>query len=85
MISAMQLEANGFTGLALGAWGAVQATSMGLGVAVGGILRDFTEGLLSTGYFGYALNPVSGGYLAVYHFEILLLFSSKLASAFQFP
>lgn len=74
LISAMQLEANGFTGLALGAWGAVQATSMGLGVAVGGILRDFTEGLLSTGYFGYALNPVSGGYLAVYHFEILLLF-----------
>jgi BCD family chlorophyll transporter-like MFS transporter len=37
---AMSLNAGEYRGLALGAWGAVQATAAGLGIAAGGILRD---------------------------------------------
>lgn len=37
------------TGLALGAWGAVQATCAGIGIALAGIVRDL---LLGTGAFG---------------------------------
>ena len=33
------------TGLALGAWGAVQATAAGIGVAFAGIVRDLIAGL----------------------------------------
>tara|TARA_A100001011_G_C14273095_1_gene827922 strand:+ start:225 stop:1670 length:1446 start_codon:yes stop_codon:yes gene_type:complete len=74
LISAMQLEVDGFTGLALGAWGAVQATAMGIGVAFGGILRDGISYIVSLGFFGNTLSPEVAGYLAVYHLELFLLF-----------
>jgi BCD family chlorophyll transporter-like MFS transporter len=74
LISAMKLEVDGYTGLALGAWGAVQATAMGLGVAFGGILRDGISSLVSFGFLGDTFSPESAGYLAVYHLEIFLLF-----------
>ena len=49
-------------GLALGAWGAVQASAGGLALALGGVLRDTFEWL-----------GLGGGYNAVYTLEILLL------------
>ncbi|WP_421694598.1 PucC family protein [Aestuariivirga sp.] len=52
-------------GLALGAWGAVQATAAGVGVALGGIIRDGVSSLDG----GSALLP----YLTVYGLEVLLL------------
>lgn len=51
-------------GLALGAWGAVQATAAGAGVALGGIIRDTVASL-----DGGVLSP----YLAVYGLEVILL------------
>ena len=74
LVSAMKLEVNGYTGLALGAWGAVHATAFGIGVAMGGILRDIASGLVLHGFFGKTLNPDVAGYLAVYHLELFLLF-----------
>lgn len=50
-------------GLAMGAWGAVQATAAGLGMALGGVLRDGVA-LVSTSFMGYS---------AVYLLEIALL------------
>ena len=50
-------------GLALGAWGAVQATAGGLALALGGVLRDA---------FDWA-SQSQGGYLAVYTLELLML------------
>jgi BCD family chlorophyll transporter-like MFS transporter len=50
-------------GLALGAWGAVQATAGGAALALGGVLRDAFDSLTST----------SGGYTAVYCLEALML------------
>jgi BCD family chlorophyll transporter-like MFS transporter len=61
------------TGLALGAWGAVQATAAGAGVALGGVLRDLVGALATQGFFGAALARPSTGYAFVYALEIGLL------------
>jgi BCD family chlorophyll transporter-like MFS transporter len=60
-------------GLALGAWGAVQATAAGLAVAAGGLLRDMVGALAVRGAFGDALNGPATGYAFVYALEIVLL------------
>jgi BCD family chlorophyll transporter-like MFS transporter len=77
--AAMDLAADGASGLALGAWGAVQATAAGLAIALGGALRDLVGGLVAQGVFGPALTGPAVGYAAVYHIEILLLFATLAA------
>jgi BCD family chlorophyll transporter-like MFS transporter len=64
------------TGLALGAWGAVQATAAGVGVALGGILRDVFGALAGQGGLGPALHGPATGYAAVYLLEIVLLLAT---------
>lgn len=66
-------------GLALGAWGAAQATAAGLAVAIGGALRDGVNALALSGRLGEALNNPATGYSVVYHIEILLLFGTLVA------
>jgi BCD family chlorophyll transporter-like MFS transporter len=61
-------------GLALGAWGAAQATAQGLSTAIGGGLRDTVDALAMSGALGEALRDPSTGYSVVYHVEIGLLF-----------
>lgn len=61
-------------GLALGAWGAAQATAAGLAILIGGSLRDILGHLALSGTFGAALADPSIGYSFVYHLEIGLLF-----------
>jgi BCD family chlorophyll transporter-like MFS transporter len=56
------------TGLALGAWGAVQATAAGLAVALGGIIRDLVVALPGA----EAFRPETP-YLPVFTLELLLL------------
>jgi BCD family chlorophyll transporter-like MFS transporter len=52
-------------GLALGAWGAVQATAAGIGVASGGLIRDAVASLTP----GNVMMP----YVSVYMLEVILL------------
>jgi len=66
-------------GIALGAFGAVQATAMGLAVALGGGLRDLVSTLVDHGVLGGALNSPVTGYGVVYNLEILLLFATLVA------
>lgn len=66
-------------GLALGAWGAAQATAAGLSVAIGGGLRDLVNNAATQGHLGVALNDPATGYSVVYHVEILLLFVTLVA------
>ncbi len=62
------------TGLALGAWGAVQATAAGVAVALGGLVNDAVGAAASHGWFGEALRHAGNtGYLFVYGLEIVLL------------
>ena len=63
LTATMQLAPPGQIGLAMGAWGAVQATAAGVGMAAGGLVRDGVA-LLSSPVMGYS---------AVYMIEILLL------------
>jgi len=64
------------TGLALGAWGAVQATAAGAGMAAGGVLRDAVDALLQP---ASAAASAGGGYIAVYGIEIVLLAAAVAA------
>ncbi len=79
LTSAMALARNGKSGIALGAWGAVQATAVGLAIFVGGGLRDVVAGLSEAGLLGSALSTPAAAYGIVYHLEIGLLFAALIA------
>ena len=76
LMAAMTMPATGQAGrgLALGAWGAAQATAAGLSIAMGGTLRDWIGTIATSGQWGEALNTPATGYSFVYHAEIGLLF-----------
>jgi BCD family chlorophyll transporter-like MFS transporter len=65
---------NAGRGLALGAWGAAQATAAGLSILIGGTIRDVVNTAALNGNFGPALATPSTGYSVVYHTEIALIF-----------
>ncbi len=66
-------------GLALGAWGAAQATSAGLAIAFSGIVNDFVSSLAVAGRFGETLAVPVTGFAFVYAVEIALLLAALVA------
>ncbi|CAN1571571.1 MFS_BCD_PucC-like domain containing protein [Burkholderiaceae bacterium] len=78
LFTAMRLEA-AYVGLALGAWGAVQAAAAGLSMFFGGALRDTVNTLTAQGLLGTGLTDPSVAYSMVYHIEMLLLFLTLIA------
>lgn len=66
-------------GLALGAWGAVQATAAGIAMALSGVIRDLADAGLSLATADEAAFGMAGGYVAVYSLEILLLLVTVVA------
>jgi BCD family chlorophyll transporter-like MFS transporter len=74
LAAAMDNDQTAGTGLALGAWGAVQAGAAGIAIAFGGAMRDAVSALATAGSLGPALNGPAVGYGFVYYVEILLLF-----------
>jgi len=78
LLAAMALQ-KADNGLALGAWGAVQATAAGLSIALGGAVCNVIGELAVHGQLGPALASPATGYLFVYHFEIALLFAALVA------
>jgi BCD family chlorophyll transporter-like MFS transporter len=74
MTAAMALGRGGQSGLALGAWGAVQASSAGAAIALGGAMRDIVSDMAARGALGPALAGPATGYGVVYNVEIFLLF-----------
>jgi BCD family chlorophyll transporter-like MFS transporter len=79
LAGAMARERNGESGLALGAWGAVQASCAGLAIALGGAVRDGITSLATHGALGAGMAGASTGYSFVYHIEIGLLFATLIA------
>jgi BCD family chlorophyll transporter-like MFS transporter len=59
-------------GLALGAWGAVQATAAGVGMALSGAIRDLVNLFTATGSATGAMGNATG-YMTVYCIELALL------------
>ncbi|GMN02991.1 BCD family MFS transporter [Erythrobacter sp. MTPC3] len=79
LIEAMNLAANATAGLALGAWGAVQASCAGLGIALGGAIRDTVSAIVMSGDQTAAVATRATGYTTVYILEILLLLAGLAA------
>ncbi|WP_425040012.1 PucC family protein [Primorskyibacter sp. S187A] len=81
LTAAMSMPAEGLVGrgLALGAWGAAQATAAGLSIALGGTIRDVVNQAGASGILGEALADPSVGYSVVYHIEIALIFFTLVA------
>ena len=85
LTAAMSLETTGLNGLgglnglALGAWGAVQASCSGLAIALGGAIRDGVSSLATQGLLGSALAQPAIGYSFVYHIEFYMLFATLIA------
>ncbi|MEL6257943.1 MAG: PucC family protein, partial [Pseudomonadota bacterium] len=73
LTSVMALSRDHGSGIALGAWGAVQATAMGSAVLIGGALKDAVS---SFSLLGPELTRDAIGYSVVYHVEIFLLFAT---------
>jgi MFS transporter, BCD family, chlorophyll transporter len=73
MIAAMGLAREGSSGLALGAWGAVQASCAGAGIALGGLVRDGMAYFALQEAMGSTLAYRATGYGTVYAIEILML------------
>ena len=78
LTAAMALDSSERVGLALGAWGAVQATAAGSAIAAGGLLRDLFSSLATHGLLGAALTDAATGYSVVYHLELALLFATLI-------
>lgn len=74
LTATMNLAPPDQAGLALGAWGAVQASAAGVAIALGGIIRDLVAATAS----GHALGGASG-YMVVYAIEIVLLICTMAA------
>ncbi|WP_274520593.1 BCD family MFS transporter [Ectothiorhodospira variabilis] len=64
------------SGMAVGAWGAVQATAAGGAIALGGIIRDLVGLITGGGLLGETLASPATGYLAVYYLEIGILLAA---------
>ena len=79
LTAAMGTARPGQIGLALGVWGAVQASAAGSAVAAGGLIRDGVSMLAARGALGQALSGPATGYSFVYHLEIALLFATLIA------
>lgn len=76
LTTAMTLATEKTSGLALGAWGAVQTTFAGLAIAMGGVLRDLVSGLAVSDELGLTLANRATGYATIYIIEICLLLAT---------
>ena len=79
LIEAMNLAESATAGLALGAWGAVQATCAGAGIALGGAIRDTVAAIAMSGDPTAVTATRATGYTTVYVIEILLLLAGLAA------
>lgn len=79
LTTAMELENGERNGLAVGIWGAVQASAAGVAIALGGGIKDGFTALAARGALGPAFADPSIAYSVVYHLEIALLFATLVA------
>ncbi|WVN41413.1 PucC family protein [beta proteobacterium MWH-UniP1] len=73
LTATMQFAPKDQVGLALGAWGAVQATAAGVAMALGGMIRDLVVMLGSPELLGLGFAGPASGYVVVYFIELVLM------------
>ena len=74
LTATMNMAPDDQAGLALGVWGAVQASAAGIAIALGGIIRDLVATLPVQSSYGTAT-----GYVTVFSIEILFLVLALVA------
>ena len=79
LTASMNMAEKDSTGLALGAWGAVQALAAGVAIAAGGLLSDGLHAFAMSGRLGSTLANPATGYTGVYLIELCLLFVTLAA------
>ncbi len=79
LIEAMSIAKRETAGLALGVWGAVQASCAGLAIALGGVIRDGVSSVAMAGDLAPGLATRASGYTTVYCIEIVLLLAGLIA------
>ena len=79
LTATMNLAPSDQAGLALGAWGAVQASAAGVAIALGGVLRDAFATLAPSDRLGGDALGGAMAYDLVYAIEILLLLATLAA------
>ncbi len=80
LTASMSLAPKSQAGLALGAWGAVQATAAGAAMALSGTLRDLVNAGIGASEQLWVFTGAAAGYVAVYSLEILLLLATIAAT-----
>jgi BCD family chlorophyll transporter-like MFS transporter len=82
LTATMQSAPKEQVGLALGAWGAVQATAAGLAMAIGGVVRDLVVAMGDVSSFlGREFAGAATGYVVVYIIELILLGATLVCMA----
>ncbi|MEM6708463.1 MAG: MFS transporter, partial [Pseudomonadota bacterium] len=71
-------------GLALGAWGAVQATLAGIAMACAGVGRDLVTWAVAERPTPLLVSSTADGYLVVYALEVVLLFATLALAVMLF-
>jgi len=79
LLTAMEMTHSDHAGMVLGAWGAVQATSSGLAMALGGVARDVVGALATQGRLGEVLVSDVTGYNFVFQTEMVMMFVVLIA------
>ncbi|HEU0045650.1 BCD family MFS transporter [Sphingomonas sp.] len=79
LTAAMKMSDEGNAGLALGAWGAVQASAAGVAIIIGALTRDAISAAAIDRQLGSTLAVPTTGYAFVYAIEIVLLLGTLVA------
>ncbi len=79
LTATMRLAPKDQIGLALGAWGAVQATAAGIAMALSGTIRDLVNAALGATDTLFGFDRAASGYITVYALEIALLLATIVA------
>ena len=80
LTATMNLAPKKQAGLALGAWGAVQATAAGVALALSGTIRDLVNAGVGTAGEIWGFAGTASGYVTVYALEIVLLLATIVAT-----
>lgn len=76
LTATMQCAPKSQVGMALGTWGAVQATGGGIAMALGGMIRDAIVALGSPPLLGAVFSGPAVGYVVVYLIELGLMIAT---------
>ncbi|MDE2355780.1 MAG: MFS transporter [Alphaproteobacteria bacterium] len=79
LTASMNMAQADATGMALGAWGSVQALAAGVAIASGGLISDGVTHAAMAGLLGPALASRAAGYDVVYLIELVLLLATMVA------